>query len=146
MNSKQIIILRKFPDIPIGKYASQAAHASMSFLTRHGGMINEIDWGSMTSRDVYEKSFRNTSADIHKHYEAISHWLDNSFRKIVCVVETEQELLDIHEKAKAHGLMSHLVEDNGATIFNGQKTTTALAIGPHWDKDFDGITDKLPLF
>ena len=77
--------------------------------------------------------------------EEITHWLQNSFRKIVCYVNSEQELKDLHQKALDKGLMSHMITDNGATEFNGVKTLTCLAIGPHEDSKFEGITDHLPL-
>jgi PTH2 family peptidyl-tRNA hydrolase len=75
----------------------------------------------------------------------IKHWLENSFKKIVCYVNSEEELVELHQKALDAGLMSHLIEDNGATEFNGVKTKTAVAIGPAWDHKFEGITDHLPL-
>lgn len=107
-----------------GKYASQAAHASMAFLT--------TQFAGMTA--------------IISNNEERHHWLENSFRKIVCYVETEEELLAIFEKAKNSGLTAHLITDNGATEFNGIKTHTAVAIGPHWDEKFIGLTDGLKLF
>jgi PTH2 family peptidyl-tRNA hydrolase len=38
-----------------------------------------------------------------------------------------------------------MIEDNGATEFNGVKTKTCCAIGPHSDEKFEGVTDHLPL-
>jgi len=77
--------------------------------------------------------------------EEIYYWLQNSFRKICVYVNSEEELKDLHQKALDKGLMSHMIEDNGATEFNGVKTLTCLAIGPHYDQRFEGITDHLPL-
>jgi PTH2 family peptidyl-tRNA hydrolase len=54
-------------------------------------------------------------------------------------------LIDLHQKALDSGLISHLIEDNGATEFNGIKTLTCCAIGPHFDERFEGVTDHLPL-
>lgn len=142
--------MRKFPNLRTGKYASQAAHASMAFLTKHGKMdcIRHIHpLGLVTCQQNEEHFFVNkNSSGIGAHPAAIAHWLAHSFRKIVCYVETEEELLELHKNASEKGLMSHLVEDNGATEFGGVKTTTALAIGPHWDDDFVGVTDHLKLF
>jgi len=144
-NTKQIIVLRKFPKLRTGKYASQAAHASMAFLTKHGTMDYDIYYEEY-SRERKDFFFKNESGNMRKHYDAIEHWLSNSFRKIVCYVESEEELLELHKEALGKGLMSHIVEDNGATEFGGVKTVTALAIGPHWDEDFVGLTDHLKLF
>lgn len=145
-NTKQVIVLRKFQGLRTGKYASQAAHASMAFLTK------EMDVKGFAYRDECDPKIVSPKYVIFhaimdsKHYNAICHWLANSFRKIVCYVETEEELRKLHQKASENGLMSHLVEDNGATEFGGVKTLTALAIGPHWDEDFVGLTDQLKLF
>jgi PTH2 family peptidyl-tRNA hydrolase len=75
----------------------------------------------------------------------IDHWLSNSFRKICVYVNSEEELDALKEKAEESGLEVHLIIDNGATEFNGIPTKTCLAIGPHWDHKFEGITDHLPL-
>lgn len=78
--------------------------------------------------------------------EEQTHWVANSFRKIVCYVESEEELLEVHQRATQKGLTSHLIEDNGTTEFKGVKTPTAVAIGPHWDSKFEGVTNNLKLF
>ena len=140
-NTKQVIIMRKFPNIRIGKYCSQAAHASMSFLTKHGEMHHDG-----ISQFAIDGVFRNDNQDMTINYTAIEHWLKHSFRKIICYVETEEELIGLHEKALASGLLSHIVEDNGATEFHGVPTKTCVAIGPAWDDDINKITRDLPLF
>lgn len=141
-NTKQVIVIRKDLKMRRGKEMSQASHASMAFLTKSGRMNHDIEYGAC---DYHEYSFINKHSDMEKHYEEIDHWLNHSFRKIVCYVESEQELIDLHEAALAKGLLSHLVEDNGATEFNGVKTKTAIAIGPAYDNMFEGLTDKLTL-
>lgn len=111
-----------------GKMVAQGAHASNSFITRelfYSGECFKINF------DEYE--------------EEVVHWLDNSFRKICVSVNSEDELIEVHEAALAAGLISHLIEDNGITEFGGVKTKTCLAIGPHWDDKFVGITDHLTL-
>lgn len=37
-NTKQVIVVKKFPNLRAGKYCSQVAHASMAFLTKNGRM------------------------------------------------------------------------------------------------------------
>lgn len=134
MNTKQVIVVRKFPNLRTGKYCSQVAHASMAFLTRNIHTSTTIDQVG-NPVDVSMLAF----SDEEKH------WLENSFRKIVCYVNSEEELVALHEKALEAGLISHLIEDNGATEFGGVKTKTCIAIGPHIDSRFEGITDNLPL-
>lgn len=134
MNTKQVLVWRNDLKVRKGKLAAQIAHASMAFLTK--GM------GCFACNDKFE-----FSSDGFKTEDAveIKHWIENSFRKICCYVSSEEEMLDLYRKALDTGLTSHLIEDNGATEFNGVKTVTALAIGPHWDERFIGITDHLPL-
>lgn len=124
VGTKQVIVLRRFKSLRTGKYASQSAHAAMAFLTR---------------------KFSGSAALICLTEEQ-THWVTNSFRKIVCYVDTEAELVATHQLALSKGLTSHIIEDNGATEFNGVKTPTAVAIGPHWDHRFTNVTDKLRLF
>lgn len=137
-NTKQVIVVRKFPNLRTGKYCSQVAHASMAFLTK--GMRASYTHDYSTTLGVFETRHYNT-----EQAEEITHWLENSFRKICVYVNSEEELHELHQKALDNGLISYIVEDNGATEFNGVKTFTALSIGPNWDEKFIGLTDHLPL-
>lgn len=123
MNVKQVIVVRrKYPKggIRLGKTIAQACHSSMAFLA-------SIIQG------------KSTLTDIQKH------WLENSFRKVCVQVDSEDELVTIHETAIAAGLMSHLITDNGATEFAGVPTKTCCCIGPDLDEKIDQITGKLKL-
>jgi len=137
-NTKQVIVIRKDLNMRKGKIAAQASHASMAFLTSNGYIdINEM---SDAFRDTFRSSVRKDFA------EEISHWLDKSFKKVCVYVESEDELKAVHGAAKLAGLASYLIEDNGATEFRGVVTPTCVAIGPHWEERFVGITDQLPLY
>ena len=135
-NTKMVIVWRNDLKVRKGKIAAQCCHASMAFLTK-GMSVHIIDNNGFEflTEPTLEK----------ERMIEISHWLRNSFRKIVCYVNNEQELLELHQKALESGLISHLVEDNGLTEFNGVKTRTAICIGPHFEEKFIGITDNLPL-
>lgn len=136
MNTKQVIVIRKDLNMRKGKIAAQASHASMSFLTKAGGVVD-------APYSMYGMKFQ--TGDLLGHDVEIDHWLNNSFRKIVCCVNSESELDDLHTKALSLGLVSHLITDNGATEFNNVPTKTCLAIGPHWDEKFENLTSHLPL-
>jgi PTH2 family peptidyl-tRNA hydrolase len=127
MNTKQVIILRKDLKMRRGKEMAMSSHASMAFLTRY------IDYDTC--------GYYKWTSDSKE----IIHWLNHSFRKIVCYVDSLEELEEIHQKALNAGLMSHMIEDNGATEFGGVETKTCIAIGPHVDEKFIGITDHLKL-
>lgn len=139
MNTKQVLVVRKDLNMRKGKIAAQCAHAAMSFLTRRGS-VKETFTGAYQSMETYVFCPLE-----FEHKEEVKHWLDNSFRKICVFVNSEEELDAIHQKAIDKGLISHIIIDNGATEFNGVLTKTVVAIGPHWDEKFEGITDKLPL-
>lgn len=141
-NTKQVIVIRKDLKMRTGKAIAQGSHASMAFLTKTGTMNHDFEYGGLGS-DYHEFFFKRCF--YKEQYSMIKHWLENSFRKIVCYVESEQELIDLHEASLAKGLISHLVEDNGLTEFNGVKTKTAIAIGPAYDSMFEGLTDGLKL-
>jgi len=142
-NTKQIIVVRKDLNMRKGKMCAQAAHASMAFLTKSSELclsyIHTIDGVPYLDLDG------KRAGQFRKSQNEINHWLENSFRKIVCYVNSEEELAELHQKALDAGLTSHLIEDNGATEFNGVKTKTAIAIGPHFDEKFEGVTNHLPL-
>lgn len=136
MNTKQVIVIRKDLNMRKGKMCAQASHASMAFLTSRLWIGQpELDWNPIMINSAYSPPL----------LEEIDHWLRNSFRKICVFVNSEQELEELHQKALDSGLISHIIEDNGATEFNGVKTKTCIAIGPHYDEKFIGITDHLPL-
>ncbi len=138
MNTKQIIVIRKDLNMRKGKMCAQASHASMAFLTKELKPTTKFpELGMPYHANPFTVRVENV--------QEIYHWLENSFRKICVYVNSEEELKEVHQKALDKGLISHIIEDNGATEFNGVKTLTCCAIGPNWDEKFEGITDHLPL-
>ena len=133
--SKQLIVMRSDLNMRKGKIASQAAHSSMSFLTRSGFITTD-----QNGNDIFQCYIKESKV------EAIKHWLNNSFAKICVQVPNEQTLLDIHRKALEIGLISYLVTDNGKTEFNGVPTHTCCAIGPDWNENIDAICKELKLY
>jgi PTH2 family peptidyl-tRNA hydrolase len=72
-------------------------------------------------------------------------WLTGAFAKVCCRVDSEEELMQIHDKAEEAGLEVHLITDSGRTEFHGQPTRTCLAIGPDEADKIDQITGHLEL-
>lgn len=132
---KQVILVRSdirniFGNkIRTGKYCAQVAHASMAFLTRKAGVIN----------DVFSNKYI-------KNLDEVMQWLDEGVTKICLKVESEKELMDIFLKAQKEGLNSELIVDSGYTEFNGVATKTCCALGPNKSEDIDKITGHLGLF
>jgi PTH2 family peptidyl-tRNA hydrolase len=119
---KQVIIVRKDLNMRKGKLAAQVAHASMKvFIDRK----YHIQPDQLTPEML--------------------EWLNGNYAKIVVSVNSEVELLEIHELATKQGLPASLVIDEGRTEFGGQLTKTCVAIGPAYGVDIDEITGKLPL-
>jgi len=126
--------MRKDLNMRRGKQIAQGSRASMAFITKNFSISQTID---SQGDPCFFACLTFT--------EEINHWLENSFRKICVYVNSEEELQAVHQKALDSGLVSYMIEDNGATEFNGVKTKTCCAIGPHVDEKFKGITDHLPL-
>lgn len=129
MDTKQVIIIRKDLKMRRGKEIAQACHSSISFLTRRIQRV--IDDG------------RNIIKSLSKAELA---WIRSGFAKICLQVNSEDELRDLHQKAKEAGLESHLVIDSGKTEFGGVPTVTCLAIGPDQCDKIDIITGHLKLY
>jgi len=127
MDVKQVIVLRKDLNMRKGKMVAQGAHASLE------AIFNNLM--------VYGETYTIPRG------ECLDAWLDmkNGFKKICVSVNSEQELLDVYEKAKETGHFCSLVKDLGHTEFNGVPTYTAVAIGPAPSDEIDLITKDLPL-
>ena len=152
--TKQVIVVRKlYPDgvggqrkIRAGKIASQAAHASMIWLSRRvceaASPPLEHIVGKMSAYPgvQYTSNFDNLGFTTEER-----DWLIGKFTKIVLGVDTEEELIALHQKALNAGLTSHIVTDSGLTEFDGEPTNTAIAIGPHSGHKIDELTNGLSL-
>lgn len=126
MEHKQIIILRKDLNMRKGKLVAQGAHASM------GAIL------SLCKQDG--------DALVLTMDERTKPWLTGRFKKICVYVNSEEELLNIHEQAKAKGLVTSLIRDAGLTEFGGVPTLTAVAVGPDREDKIDEVCKHLPLF
>lgn len=122
---KQVIVVRHDLRMRRGKQIAQGAHASMSFLCRR------LQQHAAISLDDFSASERA--------------WLTGAFAKVCCRVDSEVELMAIHDTAVESGLVVHLITDSGKTEFHGEPTRTCLAIGPDDAEKIDAITSELPL-
>lgn len=130
-DTKQVIIVRTDLNMPVGKIAAQVSHASMAFLTR-GTKLYKSDMRSYRKKELYQFS---------QYYEdefalEVNHWLQNSFTKICVGIPTGEDLLDLQIQLAEDGLHTELIIDNGKTCFNGEKTVTCMAVGPHYISKF----------
>ncbi len=136
MKTKQVLIIRKDLKLRRGKECSQIAHASMACLLN---LMKNPNTGSITEENgEYTYSFKSKSKALHD-------FVMNRFRKITVYVNSEQELLDLYEKAKEKGLLCALIKDAGLTELK-EPTFTSVCIGPDEDHIIDEITGHLPLY
>lgn len=113
---KQVIVLRTDLKMSRGKIASQAGHAAVS--------------AAEEARKKYSDWWKA--------------WIAEGQCKIAVKAESEQELLELEEKAKKSKLPTALIIDRGLTELPPD-TITCLGIGPAPSPQIDAITGKLPL-
>lgn len=137
MATKQIIVVREDLNMSRGKIASQVAHASMKTLM--DAMLK------ITDEDGESLSYMLTFPEQEENALELKDWLTNSFTKIVVYVNSEEKLMNLYHKVQEAGLRTALIIDNGTTEFNGERTKTCIAIGPHTAERLDPITKRYPL-
>ncbi len=124
-NIKQVIVMRHDLKMRRGKQIAQGAHASMAFLTR--------------------RLQNSPSISLNDFSPSAQTWISGSFAKVCVRCNSEEELMEIHDKAIELGLEVHLITDSGRTEFHGQPTRTCLAIGPDDASKIDQVTRHLEL-
>ena len=116
---KQVIVMRNDLNMRKGKMCAQAAHASIHCL------LDSVLYDVGPSKIQVE-------------------WLTQGMTKICVRVDSEEELLEVYQQAKAAGLEVHLITDAGITEFK-EPTRTCIAIGPDRADKIDKITGELKL-
>ena len=135
---KQVIVIRKDLNMRKGKMCAQAAHASMKVFLDWGGVSPEPEPTSETDVPDPARLIVNLTDEMYQ-------WLQGKFTKIVVGCDSEEELLTLARKALNQAIHHALIEDSGRTEFHGEKTYTALAIGPDISERIDPITGHLKL-
>ena len=129
---KQAIIWRNdLKEANVGKKMAQAGHAALAALS------------NIVREKLAETPHGTYSANIEVTPE-MAHWLLGIFKKVVLKVESEEELLEVYQRAKDAGLTAHLITDSGLTTFDGP-TNTCISVGPNYAEDVDKITGHLKL-
>lgn len=130
--NKQVIVIRKDLNMRKGKMVAQGSHASM-----------KVFFDRIYRCDLVEDKY-NYGIAIRITPE-MQEWVHGLFTKICVSVDSEQELMDVYNKAKAADLPCTLIEDAGLTEFAGKKTLTCCAIGPANEDKINLITGNLKL-
>lgn len=104
----------------LGKSIAQSGHATIAFL------LEKFQTGILELTPIEQE------------------WVDSGQVKICVGVESDEELLEVYNKAIDSGLKAFLITDHGKTELVG-KNRTAVAIGPDDSEKIDRITGKLKL-
>ena len=141
---KQVIVMRKDLNMRKGKMVAQGCHASMACLLNNMLMYDGHGKGKeeflLGQKDLKEKFGDKTG-------QAFWDYINGKcrFTKICVGVNSEQELLDVYQKAVAAKLPCSLIKDAGLTEFGGVPTLTCCGIGPAPADLIDAITGELTL-
>lgn len=142
--AKQMIVMRRDLKMRKGKIAAQAGHAcveaTLLALVRDGRLADvratpEQSW-------IYLEESDATGAEP----SPLADWFDAGVAKVCVYVDSEEELLDIHRRARELGFVSALIRDAGHTEFHGEPTYTCLALEPLYADQVDPLTGELPLY
>lgn len=124
---KQVIVIRKDLSMRKGKIAAQAAHASMK------AVLNYAHWSDENSMSLVLMP------------KPMIQWIKGRFTKICVYVTSEEDLIEIYDRAKEKDIPCSIITDAGLTEFGGVPTKTAVAVGPYYSIEIDKITGKLHL-
>lgn len=136
-DTKQVIVMRRDLKMRRGKEISQGGHGVLAFITRK--MRNEY-------LNIFQKLLAYFGIYVIKLTKPEQEWINSSFKKVTVRINSEQELLELLDKADKLGIKANLVEDSGFTEFGGVVTKTCVVLGPAYVEDVDQVTSKLELY
>ena len=113
--TKQVIVIRRDLKMRRGKEIAQGAHASMAWLRQR--IMPHITPAGRADQVQFSTAERS--------------WLELSMRKVTVKVGSEQELLDVYDKALAAGLVVAVAgEAEGQDTDHGQHTSSETHVNP----------------
>lgn len=144
---KQVIVMRKDLNMRKGKMIAQGAHASMKvILDKMKQVVERSDInGDVMQIDLVLPIKKIGLVSSSFHDENLEQWILGRFKKVCLSVDSENELIEIYNRAQASGLSAALITDSGLTEFGGIPTNTCIAIGPAPSDEIDKITGHLKL-
>ena len=122
---KQVIVMRKDLNMRKGKIAAQAGHAVLGAVFTRLYQLEEFTWNIENENIVF------------KGDPILEEWFNESYTKICLYVNSEEELLELKNKADKLGIVAK---------FNGVPTYTCLAFEPLPSEKIDVLTGNLPLY
>ena len=137
--SKMMIVMRRDLKMRKGKIAAQAGHACTEALLM--ALTKEDRLSDLVITD--EGMMLNTE---EKKNTPLSDWFNYGCAKICVYVDSQEELLNIANKAKEKDIIAAVILDAGMTEFHGEPTRTCLALEPLESEVADELTGGLPLY
>lgn len=144
MSFKQYIVVNRELKMSRGKLMSQAAHASMAWLThiiREEAFIPSPPWDDCVHADLV------FSRDLYDG------WINGSFTKIVLAVDSEEEMLELINKLEANGYTENrsffVIRDNCSTELEPDETgtrMTCIGFAPSESEKLSDIMKDYKLF
>ena len=134
-----MIVMRRDLKMRKGKIAAQAGHACIDAILmalNKEGRVNDFE---ITDDGIILK-------DSDKSTTPLSDWFKYGCAKICVYVDSEEELMNIADKAKEKGIIAAVITDAGMTEFHGVPTKTCLAVEPLPAEVADELTGNLPLY
>ena len=137
--SKMMIVMRRDLKMRKGKIAAQAGHACIDAILmalNKEGRVNDFE---ITDDGIILK-------DSDKSTTPLSDWFKYGCAKICVYVDSEEELMNIADKAKEKDIIAAVITDAGMTEFHGVPTKTCLALEPLPAEVADELTGNLLLY
>jgi len=108
-------------------------------------IVARTDIGMGTGKLAAQVAHASLSAYEDADDRTRKRWKGEGQKKVVLKGESEQQLFELAEAARAAGLANAIVRDAGHTQLE-PGTVTALAVGPGEDDAVDRVTGDLSLF
>ena len=134
-----MIVMRRDLKMRKGKIAAQAGHACIEAILT--ALQKE---GRMNDFELSENGMVLKNSE--KSETPLSEWFGYGCAKICVYVDSEEELLQIADKATERGIIASVITDAGMTEFHGEPTKTCLALEPLPAEIADELTGHLPLY
>ena len=157
MGFRQVIIVRKDLNMSAGKFAAQACHASMAFLTAGIRSVAK-PMGTSKSGEYWTRCEKEDAeiyvGAIYIEKELFEDWFEGPFTKTICEAKNKNQLMKAVKIAEELGMVEgadyFLIRDNCLTELEPEdedgRTLTAIGFRPMDTETAHKISKKFQLF